>query len=1725
MKKRILSIVLSFLLAFGQALPICAKQTHDATKRELYRAESARIEAEREIGELPLYDRYIVKLQSNDIKNAQNDVKNKIRTALPKAKASADLQVGEILSEKQIEKVDSFDLNKVPSYTTQEQAGNLLTVTISEKVDANTFAAAVENDAQVEYVQPDYALEPSAEKMNIDLIKNEKLSLDSYKIDTEIDIEVKEEADTEDEEVANPEAREQPTISQTVPIVAVIDSGIDITHSDLRGHILSGYDFVNDSALTYDSTKEYEYIHGTHIAGIIVQNAPDTQILPLKVFERGKAYTSDIIRAIEYAKQNGAKIVNMSFGGRDNNRALKEAMENSDMLFVCAAGNVRTDVEEMPVYPACFDIDNIISVASLNQDLGFSYYSNYGTISVDIAAIGRNVESMLAGGGYGCMSGTSQAAAQVSAGAAIAAKIGESDIKMSLIGSADRLLHLQNKVSEGRSLNIDNIINRITSDQIMEVEYEDDFDVHGYQMTPEESWELFSAVDVVDVAAGTATSYALRSDGTVWAWGSNQYCNLGSTPTMQYRSSPYIVNGLSDIVQISASGYYCYALASNGDVYGWGRNDYGLLGDTNASVLLPTLLQTGAKYVAAGDTNSVVVKNDGGITLMGDSQYFPDANVSEITNIEKAAVDRGQFALIRTDKTVLSWGRLVWMGSASGLYHNLTPYIQPNLNNVREVAIEYYETYMVTENNDLYRGDEYNCAPVLIGQGIKSVATKGEQIFRVYTNGRIQAYGYNDCYQLGAGPDVEQTFVFNYVPVLGVSNAKQVSTSGSHAIALCEDGSVWIWGNNSNGQLGLGHTDEITVPIHLNWGVDGRDGSEVSKAYILYENTVCVPSDFSRTNLFEFVAPETGTYIFEGFGSGYNQSGFPDAYFLTEIEANYSGTYSDRWYEGYVPDVAIDGNNVRYYGNSQFCFEKQLTAGSVYYILVNAAQAGNGYGVRVTNSERIMDMTGESVSEMEAEDMTHYDWNNSYTHASYNVMKEMGAYGGKALMAYGYYDDGYQYDDKLSDVSSVCMPTLTFNIRSSERQNYYFWVRAKVTNTGQDSLWFNGGYLDSYNYTNIGLNIGTDDAPWTWTKIGVRELPPGIHSFGICPRESYGMIDKVLVTTNVNYVPEHMPVYDYQVFEMEDGVNLPYSTIDSTAEYVINSDPFASAYRSVKAFVYSPSGNIDEVNAADLPVISFDAAIDEGGIYSIWIRSRKINSGSDLVWFAIDNGNYTNKGINTTSENEWEWTKLEESYMAEGNHTIKLIPREGGGIFDKIVVRKGIEKPTGGRYTAFEVENSSKNQYSENGQTANFVGEKNIDASNEHVMRAVAPHGTIMEIQEPANPVLQYTFDAEKNYGYKIWLRACVRDESDNSIWIAIDDETYRVVHFESGSGTFQWYMIEELPYISTGTHTIKLIPREKGGLYDKIVVTNQISAVLPDKFMINGIYDTTAKAGTLTPYEQPQLTARYELVEAEGATASWHGASDTALKAVVEGNSDKISDASVVPTPVLQIKADIEKDGMYSIYARVQAKSSAQDSMWYKIDKGNYRLIDLPVNEAENPNGWKWVKLETALLAAGKHIIGITPRESGCLIDKIVVGIGQNFEPDTDEAVYNESGPVDSVGLEYEQKSPEEDDPNFQNLTPPSINAVRMEILNFSKGIYRLTITNDDYIFDSRGSSFFFWEANNGTFSEVSPDYKSVVFTANSSTTDDNVYVYVELGDGLGQADKKKIFLKGSEE
>ena len=176
MRKKLLCVLLSLLLAFGQTLAICAEQTQQSTtelgqiQQTAADQQTAEMEAEYELSQLPLYDRYIVKLKpTNSLAAAANtSIDMAVEAAIPAAKQAANTQVKEVLTEKQItEDTELFDLSETPAYTVDEQSAELLTVTLTEKVDAAAFTAELADNAQIEYIQPDYQLELASQKVEL----------------------------------------------------------------------------------------------------------------------------------------------------------------------------------------------------------------------------------------------------------------------------------------------------------------------------------------------------------------------------------------------------------------------------------------------------------------------------------------------------------------------------------------------------------------------------------------------------------------------------------------------------------------------------------------------------------------------------------------------------------------------------------------------------------------------------------------------------------------------------------------------------------------------------------------------------------------------------------------------------------------------------------------------------------------------------------------------------------------------------------------------------------------------------------------------------------------------------------------------------------------------------------------------------------------------------------------------------------------------------------------------------------------------------------------------------------------------------------------------------------------------------------------------------------------------------------------------------------------------
>ena len=276
-------------------------------------------------------------------------------------------------------------------------------------------------------------------------------------------------------------------------IVALIDTGVDITHPELSGSIWTntgeipgdgidndgngyiddvyGWNFYDNNVQVFTGADDN---HGTHSAGTIAaaRNGIGTvgicdpayvKIMVIKTLgtSSGVGTVSNVVKAIRYAQANGASICNLSFGTMKYSEELYQAIKDSEMLFIVAAGNGDASgngysIDEQPMYPASFELDNIISVANLRFDGQLDRASNYGVRSVDLAAPGNYILSTITGNDYAYMSGTSMAAPMVTGTAAMLyscdASLSLMDVRNRILQSARPIESLSGKVATGGML-------------------------------------------------------------------------------------------------------------------------------------------------------------------------------------------------------------------------------------------------------------------------------------------------------------------------------------------------------------------------------------------------------------------------------------------------------------------------------------------------------------------------------------------------------------------------------------------------------------------------------------------------------------------------------------------------------------------------------------------------------------------------------------------------------------------------------------------------------------------------------------------------------------------------------------------------------------------------------------------------------------------------------------------------------------------------------------------------------------------------------------------------------------------------------------------------------------------------------------------------------------------------------------------------------------------------
>lgn len=275
-------------------------------------------------------------------------------------------------------------------------------------------------------------------------------------------------------------------------IVAVIDTGVDYNHPDLKANMWVNKGEIPNNGIDDDKNGVIDDVHGasfvgpkasgdpmddnghgTHCAGTIGAVANDigvvgvnrrVKIMALKFLTaNGGGNTADAIQCIHYALDNGARILSNSWGGGGATREMLEVIQESKRertLFVAAAGNAANNNDTNPSFPASYPVDNVVAVAAIGEDGGLARFSNFGVKQVDIAAPGVNILSTFPNAKYKALNGTSMATPHVSGAFALFWKhpnnnqLHWNQVLAAFYGNASKSPKLNGKVAGARELSL-----------------------------------------------------------------------------------------------------------------------------------------------------------------------------------------------------------------------------------------------------------------------------------------------------------------------------------------------------------------------------------------------------------------------------------------------------------------------------------------------------------------------------------------------------------------------------------------------------------------------------------------------------------------------------------------------------------------------------------------------------------------------------------------------------------------------------------------------------------------------------------------------------------------------------------------------------------------------------------------------------------------------------------------------------------------------------------------------------------------------------------------------------------------------------------------------------------------------------------------------------------------------------------------------------------------------
>lgn len=345
------------------------------------------------------------------------------------------------------------------------------------------------------------------------------------------------------------------------------------------------------------------------------------------------------------------------------------------------------------------------------------------------------------------------------------------------------------------------------------------------------------------VAAGQQFTLALRSDGTLWSWGANDFGQLGDG-TIRDKTRPVRVSGIGGTVTSIAAGHdHSLALTSDGRVWAWGDGSDGELGtgDTEkrtSAVPIAGLPQ--AKAIAAAGYHSLALANDGSVWAWGGNGYgqlgigstavaLTPVRVNALSNIVAISARALHNLALDTSGQVWSWGYGGFGALGHGGYENSSvPSVVPGLPPIRGVYVGGDSSLALAGDGSLWvwgyqkhglLGVSQSAIYVLLPArateltGFTSI-TMAQSSYALArdADGALRSWGQNDQGQLGLGDTSDHALP---ALVTGIPQVSQFAAGYSHSVAVASDGSVWSWGSNGRGELGDAAVASSSIPVNV----------------------------------------------------------------------------------------------------------------------------------------------------------------------------------------------------------------------------------------------------------------------------------------------------------------------------------------------------------------------------------------------------------------------------------------------------------------------------------------------------------------------------------------------------------------------------------------------------------------------------------------------------------------------------------------------------------------------------------------------------------------------------------------------------------------------------------------------------------------------------------------------------------------------------------------------